>query len=108
MKPTVTTLIQEEVASEDVEGDENSSHHFFGINKELFEHTQAKSKDGNLHHYLQEQTVEVSLSSGSVAPAANPTSTQELSEPRTLNLRPVMGHPDNTKPGKFQPMLDRF
>ncbi len=29
----------EAVASEDVEGDENSSHHFFGANKELLEHT---------------------------------------------------------------------
>ena len=29
----------EAVASEDVEGDENSSHHFFGGNKELLEHT---------------------------------------------------------------------
>ena len=42
MLPTSLGLLahqDEAVASEDVEGDENSSHHFFGANKELLEHT---------------------------------------------------------------------
>ena len=36
-------MLEEGVASEDVnEGEESSSHHYFGNNKELFEHTQKK------------------------------------------------------------------
>ena len=50
------SLNEEAVASEDVEGDENSSHHFFGGNKELLELTQSKRKDSNLHKYNQGAT----------------------------------------------------
>lgn len=42
---------EEAVASEDVDGDESSNHHFFGGNKELFELTQSKRKDSNLVRY---------------------------------------------------------
>ena len=51
--------MEEGVASEDVDGDESSSHHCFR-NKELFEHTQSKILDRNLHRYQEEATVELS------------------------------------------------
>ena len=40
---------EEAVASEDVDGDDNLSRHFFG-NKELVEHGKGK-QEGNLHRY---------------------------------------------------------
>lgn len=40
MEPTAAN--EEAVASEDVDADDSNSRHFFGNNKELFEHTQKK------------------------------------------------------------------
>lgn len=47
----------EAVASEDVDGEENLSRHFFG-NKELVEHGKGK-QERNLHRYQQEVPFEM-------------------------------------------------
>ena len=49
---------EEAVASEDVDGDESSSRHFFG-NKELLEHTLNKNQDSNLHQYQKQSALEL-------------------------------------------------
>ena len=48
---------EEAVASEDIGVDESNSPHYFG-NKELFEHTNKRQKDQNLHRYQQESSIE--------------------------------------------------
>lgn len=64
MKPVSNSKLEAEddygIASEDVEGDESPSHHYFGGNKELFEHTKHKNIDSNLHSYQAESTFELS------------------------------------------------
>lgn len=89
LRPVSPTQMEEGVASEDVDGDESSSHHCFR-NKELFEHTQSKALDRNLHRYQEEATVELSRldqqQEAAHAAAAETTRAQRVNPTRSRGL----------------------